>query len=134
MKEMTAAETPPSSASRDRLRRAQRRRRALLGLACAAGILVALGVSLALAKPSLQDRTHSAYLDALHNADRRVADRVAGLRDQMEGHVHQVADLKQQVDDQAQQLTAAKASLEASQEAANQSAAAVVAARSGTQS
>jgi septal ring factor EnvC (AmiA/AmiB activator) len=78
--------------------------------------------------------TRSAYLDALHNADKRVADRVAALRDQVAGHVHQVADLKQQVDEQAQQLSTARTSLVASQRAANRSAVAVAAARSGTQS
>jgi peptidoglycan hydrolase CwlO-like protein len=78
--------------------------------------------------------TRSAYLEALHNADKRVAERVASLRDQVAGHVHQVADLKQQVDEQAQQLSAARASLVASQQAANQSAAAVTAARANTQS
>jgi septal ring factor EnvC (AmiA/AmiB activator) len=77
--------------------------------------------------------TRSAYLDALHNADKRTADKVASLRDQVAGHVHQVADLKQQVDQQAEQLSAARASLEASQQAANQGAAAVAAARSNTQ-
>jgi peptidoglycan hydrolase CwlO-like protein len=77
--------------------------------------------------------TRSAYIQALHNADRRVAERVASLRDQVADHVDQVGDLKQQVDDQAQQLSAARASLVASQQAADQSAAAVAAARSGTQ-
>ena len=48
--------------------------------------------------------TRSAYLDALHNADRRVAARVASLRDQVAAHVHEVADLRQQVDEEAQQL------------------------------
>ena len=226
---------------RDRLRRAQRRRRAVLGFSLAAAVLVAIGVSLALAKPSLKDRidsarsnagqlsdrvdtqtsriasltqqahqagaqamvvaaqvertqtqaqelatelkaaearlerlrteyaaavkqldqrlvsiyesdtpdeltvllnsngyddlaTRSAYLDALHNADRRVAERVASLRDQVAGHVHEVADLKQQTEDQAQQLSAERASLVSSQATANQSAAAVASARSGTQS
>jgi peptidoglycan hydrolase CwlO-like protein len=76
----------------------------------------------------------SAYIQALHNADRRVAERVASLRDQVADHVDQVAGLKQQVDDEAQQLTAARASLVSSQEAANQSAVAVAAARSGTRS
>jgi peptidoglycan hydrolase CwlO-like protein len=76
--------------------------------------------------------TRSAYIQALHNADRRVAERVALLRDQVADHVNQVGDLKQQVDDQAQQLSAARASLVASQQAANQSAVAVTAARSGT--
>ena len=78
--------------------------------------------------------TRSDYLQALHNADKRIADKVASLRNQVAGNVHTVADLKQQSDQEANQLTAAKASFEASQQAANQSAAAVAAARSGTQS
>jgi transglycosylase-like protein len=78
--------------------------------------------------------TRSDYLNALHHADIRIADRVASLRDQVAGNVHQVADLKQQSDQEAQQLTATKASFEASQQAASQSAAAVAAARQGTQS
>jgi peptidoglycan hydrolase CwlO-like protein len=77
--------------------------------------------------------TRTAYLDALHNADRRVAERVASLRDQVAEHVHQVADLKQQADDEAQQLTAARASLVSSQQSANQAAAAVSTARSHTE-
>ncbi|HEY6654665.1 MAG TPA: transglycosylase family protein [Solirubrobacterales bacterium] len=77
--------------------------------------------------------TRSAYLDALHNADRRVAGQVASLRDQVAAHVHQVADLKQQVDEEAQQLSAARASLEASERAANAAAAAVTAARAQTE-
>jgi septal ring factor EnvC (AmiA/AmiB activator) len=78
--------------------------------------------------------TRSDYLQALHNADMRIADKVASLRNQVAGNVHTVADLKQQSDQEANQLTAAKASFEASQVAANQGAAAVAAARSGTQS
>jgi peptidoglycan hydrolase CwlO-like protein len=77
--------------------------------------------------------TRSAYLEALHNADKRVADKVASLRDQVAGHVDEVTGLKQQVDAQAQELSAARASLVASQEAANQSADAVAAARADTQ-
>jgi peptidoglycan hydrolase CwlO-like protein len=76
--------------------------------------------------------TRAAYLDALHDADRRVANRVASLRDQVADHVHVVTGLKQQADDQAQQLSVERASLVSSQQAANQSAAAVAAARSGT--
>jgi peptidoglycan hydrolase CwlO-like protein len=78
--------------------------------------------------------TRSAYLDALHNADRRVAERVASLRDQVADHLHQVADLKQQVDDEAKQLTDARTSLIASQAAANQAAAAAADARAQTES
>jgi septal ring factor EnvC (AmiA/AmiB activator) len=77
--------------------------------------------------------TRSDYLQALHDADLRVADKVASLRDQVAGHVHQVADLKQQSDAEAQQLSSAKTSFEASQQAANQSADAVASARAGTQ-
>jgi septal ring factor EnvC (AmiA/AmiB activator) len=237
---MTAAHTSRSSALRGRFSRAAERRRALLGLGLAGAVLVALGVSLAVADPALEDRidsarsdagqlsdrvdaqtaritslteqahragaqamvvnaqvedaesrsrqladeldaaerklerlraeyaaavrdleqrlvaiyesdtpdqvtvllnsngyddlaTRSAYLEALHEADERVADRVASLRDQMAGHVNQVAGLKQQADEQAEALSAARASLTASQQAANQSAAAVVAARENTQ-
>jgi peptidoglycan hydrolase CwlO-like protein len=78
--------------------------------------------------------TRSDYLSALHDADIRVADKVASLRDQVEGNVHTVADLKLQTDQEADQLAASKQSFEASQAAANQSAAAVAAARNGTQS
>jgi septal ring factor EnvC (AmiA/AmiB activator) len=78
--------------------------------------------------------TRSDYLNALHNADMRVADKVASLRDQMAGNVHQVADLKQQSDQEAAQLASTKTSFEASQQAASQSAAAVASARAGTQS
>jgi peptidoglycan hydrolase CwlO-like protein len=77
--------------------------------------------------------TRSAYFDALHAADRRVAAQVASLRDQVAEHVHQVADLKQQADAEARQLSAERASLEASQEAANQAASAVAAARAQTE-
>jgi septal ring factor EnvC (AmiA/AmiB activator) len=237
---MTAAHTSRSSARRGRFSRSAERRRALLGLGLAGLVLVALGVSIAVAEPSLEDRidearsdagqlservdaqtariaslteeahqagaeamvvnaqvedaearsrqladeldaaertldrlraeyaaavrdleqrlvaiyesdtpdqvtvllnsngyddlaTRTAYLDALHEADKRVADRVASLRDQVAGHVNQVAGLKQQTDEQAEALSAARANLIASQQAANQSAAAVVAARENTQ-
>jgi peptidoglycan hydrolase CwlO-like protein len=77
--------------------------------------------------------TRSDYLQALHNADKRVADRVAALRDQVAGRVHDVADLKQQVDAQAQQLSSARNSLVASEQVANQAATAVAEARASSQ-
>jgi peptidoglycan hydrolase CwlO-like protein len=77
--------------------------------------------------------TRADYLQALHDADLRIADRVASLRDQMAQHASRVADLKQQSDAEAQQLSAAKASFQASEQAANQGAAAVTQARAGTQ-
>ena len=78
--------------------------------------------------------TRSDYISALHDADLRIADKVASLRDQVAANYHRVADLKQQSDQEAAQLTATKASFEASRQAANQSAAAVAQARAGTQS
>jgi septal ring factor EnvC (AmiA/AmiB activator) len=77
--------------------------------------------------------TRSAYLDALHDADRRVAERVASLRDQVAAHVHEVAGLKEEADAQAERLTAERASLEASERAADRAAAAVTAARTQTE-
>ena len=77
--------------------------------------------------------TRSDYLRALHDADVHVADRVASLRDQMADRTNQIADLKQQSEEQEQQLSAAQASFVSSQEAANESADAVAAARSNTQ-
>lgn len=77
--------------------------------------------------------TRADYLQALHHADMRIANQVASLRDQMADHTHQVADLKQRSDAEAQQLTATKRSFIASQQAANQDASAVAQARSGTQ-
>ena len=77
--------------------------------------------------------TRADYLQALHHADMRIANQVATLRNQMADHTHQVADLKQSSDAEAQQLTATKQSFIASEQAANQDAAAVAQARSGTQ-
>jgi Transglycosylase-like domain. len=77
--------------------------------------------------------TRADYLQALHTADLRVADKVASLRDEVASHVHQVSDLKQQSDAEAQQLSTAKSSFLASEQAANQSAAAVAQARAGAQ-
>jgi septal ring factor EnvC (AmiA/AmiB activator) len=77
--------------------------------------------------------TRSDYLRALHEADLRIANRVASLRDQMADRTNQIADLKQQSDEQAQQLSAARASSVSSQEAANRSAEGVAAARSNTE-
>jgi peptidoglycan hydrolase CwlO-like protein len=77
--------------------------------------------------------TRSDYLQALHNADLRIANRVQSLRDQMADRTNQIADLKQQSEEQAQQLSSARSSFVASQQAANQSAESVASARSKTQ-
>jgi peptidoglycan hydrolase CwlO-like protein len=78
--------------------------------------------------------TRAGYLQALHDADIRIANRVASLRDQMADRTREIADLKQEADQQAQELSSASAGLVASQQAANRAAAAVAAARSRSQS
>ena len=77
--------------------------------------------------------SRAGYLQALHDADIRIANRVASLRDQMEERRREIADLKQQADQQADALSSARAEFVASQEAANRAADAVAAARSQTQ-
>ena len=67
---MTAAHTSRSSARRGRFSRAAQQRRALLGIGLAAAVLTALGVSLAVADPSLQDRIDSARSDAGQLSDK----------------------------------------------------------------
>ena len=77
--------------------------------------------------------TRAGYLQALHDADIRIANRVATLRDQMADRRREIAELKQQADQQAQELSSARADFVASQEAANSAADAIAAARSQTQ-
>jgi predicted nucleic acid-binding Zn-ribbon protein len=78
--------------------------------------------------------TRADYLQALHDADVRIANRVASLRDQMADRTHQIADLKQQADEQARQLSSERAGFIASEQAANRAADALAAARAEAQS
>src|SRR3954469_1034642 len=61
---MTAAKTSRGSSRRGRFSRAAQRRRSVLALALAGAVLIALGVSLAGADPSLKDQINSARSDA----------------------------------------------------------------------
>jgi septal ring factor EnvC (AmiA/AmiB activator) len=74
--------------------------------------------------------TRSDYLQALHDADRRVADRVAALRDEVAGTYHRIADLKRNVEAEAARLDTARADFEATQAEAKHGIAAVAEARS----
>src|SRR5262245_11005481 len=92
-------------------------------------------VSVLLSSDGFDDlSTRADYLGALHDADMRVADRVAALRDQVAGNYHRIADLKRDVESEAAQLASAKEDLTASQREANDGAAAVAELRSETQS
>src|SRR5262249_42891336 len=77
--------------------------------------------------------TRSDYLRAIHDADLQMAHRVQYLRDQLAVRTHQIAELKHEADQEAQQLKAARASFVASERAANRDAAAVAAARTRAQ-
>jgi peptidoglycan hydrolase CwlO-like protein len=77
--------------------------------------------------------TRADYLQALHDADLRIADRVATLRDQVADRAHEIADLKRDIDAQAASLDASRADFEASEAAANSAADAVSQARAAAQ-
>jgi peptidoglycan hydrolase CwlO-like protein len=77
--------------------------------------------------------TRSDYLEALNDADARIADRVASLRDQVAGRYHEIADLKRETEAEAARLDATRASFEATEAEAKQGIAAVAAARSESQ-
>src|SRR5689334_12242133 len=66
------------------IRRAQRRRRAVLGIACAAALAAAMGVGLAAADPSLQHRIDSAKSNAgqLSSRVEALSERIASLEEQ----------------------------------------------------
>jgi peptidoglycan hydrolase CwlO-like protein len=48
------------------------------------------------------------YLDALHDADARLAEQVAALHDEVEGDYERIAGLKAEIDEQASQLEASR--------------------------
>ncbi len=76
--------------------------------------------------------TRTDYLDALHDADRQVADRVASLRDEVEGRYHAIAELKRNVEAEAGRLASARSDFQASEAEAERGIAAVAEARSQT--
>ncbi len=77
--------------------------------------------------------TRADYLEALHDADMRVTDRVAALRDRVAATYREIAELKRDVEAEAARLDATRADFEASEAEAEQGIAAVAAARSESQ-
>ncbi len=71
----------------------------------------------------LQSRAE--YLDALHDADAKIADRVAELRAEVQGRYDEVTDLKASADAQERQLEGARAEFASAEAAAEQGAAQV---------
>jgi peptidoglycan hydrolase CwlO-like protein len=77
--------------------------------------------------------TRADYLQALHDADMRVADRVAALRDEVAATYQEIADLKRETEAEVARLDTARADFEATQAEAKQWIAAVAVARSESQ-
>ena len=77
--------------------------------------------------------TRADYLQALHDADMRVADRVAALREEVAGTYQEIAELKRDAEAEAASLDATHAEFEATQAEAKQGIAAVTQAQSESQ-
>jgi peptidoglycan hydrolase CwlO-like protein len=77
--------------------------------------------------------TRADYLQALHDADMRVADRVAALREEVAGTYQEIAELKRDAEAEAASLNATRDDFEATQAEAKQRIAAVAEARSESQ-
>jgi peptidoglycan hydrolase CwlO-like protein len=77
--------------------------------------------------------TRADYLQALHDADMRVADRVAALREEVAGTYQEIAELKRDAEAEAASLNATREDFEATQAEARQGIAAVAEARSESQ-
>jgi peptidoglycan hydrolase CwlO-like protein len=77
--------------------------------------------------------TRADYLEALHDADMRVADRVAALREEVAGTYQEIAELKRDAEAEAASLNATRADFESTQAEARQAIAAVAEARSESQ-
>jgi peptidoglycan hydrolase CwlO-like protein len=78
-------------------------------------------------------QTRAEYLDALHDADAGLAERVEQLRDEESARYHEVADLKAQIDEQARQLESARAEFAATRAEAEKRASEVADARQAAQ-
>ena len=78
--------------------------------------------------------TRTEYLDALHDADTHVADRVEALRDEVHGRYADIAKIKSEIDAEAARLRDSRAQFTAAQDAAEQEAGTLADARAGVQS
>jgi septal ring factor EnvC (AmiA/AmiB activator) len=74
------------------------------------------------------------YLDALHDADARLAEQVAALHDEVEGDYERIAGLKAEIDEQAGQLEASRAELASTRAESEQRAGEIADAKAATRS
>jgi peptidoglycan hydrolase CwlO-like protein len=67
--------------------------------------------------------TRAEYLDALNDADRKIADRVEALREEVEDRYEEIADLKERLDEEAARLAEARSEFAAAEASAEKQAA-----------
>jgi septal ring factor EnvC (AmiA/AmiB activator) len=79
-------------------------------------------------------QSNATYLDALHDADQRIAERVAALREEAASHHERIASVKAEIDEQTGRLEAAHTAFAAAEAEAQQRIAAVDEARAAAQS
>jgi septal ring factor EnvC (AmiA/AmiB activator) len=77
---------------------------------------------------------NATYLDALHDADSRMAEQVEALRDEAAGHAERIASVKEEIDEQTQLLEDSQVEFAAAQADAEEQIAAVGEARAAAQS
>jgi peptidoglycan hydrolase CwlO-like protein len=78
--------------------------------------------------------TRAEYMQALHDADARIADRVAALHEEVKADYERVASLKAEIDAQAQRLEAARADLASTRAEAERRASELAGAKAATES
>ncbi len=78
--------------------------------------------------------TRAQYLDALHDADARLAGQVAALQDEVKADYEQIAGLKAEIDDQARQLDASRSELASTRAESEQRAGEIADAKAATES
>jgi septal ring factor EnvC (AmiA/AmiB activator) len=79
-------------------------------------------------------QSRAIYLDALHDADRRIADQVAELNEQVSGEVDRIGGIKAEIDTESQRLEDAQAEFADTRGEAQQRMAEVSEARAGARS
>jgi peptidoglycan hydrolase CwlO-like protein len=78
--------------------------------------------------------TRAEYMEALHDADARTADRVAALHEEVKADYEQVAGLKAEIDAQARRLAAARSELASTRAEAERRASELADAKAATES
>ncbi len=78
--------------------------------------------------------TRAEYLDALHDADARLAEQVASLKEEVKGDLEEIAGLKAAIDQQARQLEANRSELASTRAEADQRAEEIADAKAATES